>query len=124
MSRKPGSITKVTHQCQALDEECPEAEEAAHDEACENALDLRDTRSCRVLGQFLHKMCRSEGESSGEQDIYDVSGEGSVTPGMPVLVSPIQSVLRNSGEERRKMPCRLISSNLSESARVSRMADP
>ena len=27
-----------------------------------------------------------------------------VTPGMPVLVSPIQSVLRKDGEERRNNP--------------------
>ena len=27
-----------------------------------------------------------------------------VTPGMPEVVSPIQSVLRNSGEERRNRP--------------------
>ena len=47
-----------------------------------------------------------------------------VTPGMPEVVSPIQSVLRNSGEERRNRPWRLSSSNLSDSARVSRIDEP
>ena len=46
------------------------------------------------------------------------------TVGIPVLESPIQSVFRNSGEERMKMAWRLSSSYLSDSARVSRMDAP
>ncbi len=47
-----------------------------------------------------------------------------VTPGMPKLELPIQSVFRNCGDERRKRPCLLTSSNLSVSARVSRIEEP
>lgn len=47
-----------------------------------------------------------------------------VTPGIPVLDSPTQSVLRNSGDERMNMFCRLNSSYLSRSARFSRIGEP
>ena len=47
-----------------------------------------------------------------------------VTPGMPLAESPTQSVLRNWGEERRKMPWRFSSSYLSVSRRVSRIGAP
>ncbi len=47
-----------------------------------------------------------------------------LTPGMPVLESPIQSVLRNSGDERMNILWRFSSSYLSDSWRVSRMGEP
>ena len=43
---------------------------------------------------------------------------------MLVFVSPTQSVLRNSGELRRKSPWRLSSSYLGPSARDSRIDEP
>lgn len=47
-----------------------------------------------------------------------------LNPGMPTVEFPIQSVLRNSGDERRNRPCRLSSSYLADSLRVSWMAEP
>ena len=47
-----------------------------------------------------------------------------VTPEIPELDSPTQSVLRNSGEDRRNSPWRLSSSYFSESIRFSCMGEP
>ena len=47
-----------------------------------------------------------------------------VTPGMPIVELPIQSVLKNCGDERMNIACRFTSSNLSVSARFSLIADP
>ena len=47
-----------------------------------------------------------------------------VTPGIPIVELPIQSVLRNCGDERMNITCRFTSSNLSVSARFSLIADP
>ena len=48
----------------------------------------------------------------------------SVTPGIPAVEFPIQSVFKNWGEERIKIPWRFTSSNLSVRARVSRIDEP
>ena len=57
-------------------------------------------------------------------DVTKAALPSSATPGMPTLELPIQSVFKNCGEERMKSPWRFTSSNLSVSARFSRIDEP
>jgi len=55
---------KNSHQRQTLDEERPKAEESMHDETRYDALDLRNPRAGRVLGQRSDETSGDEGKCS------------------------------------------------------------